>query len=366
MTSSGRRASRRRGRVAAGLVIAAGLAITGCSLVRQHLDASGSSPSPTATSSASPSPSGSATASPSPSSHPLAPLTGLGATSGSAAARPAVALDLTGPDPQGLTSADLVFQMASSPARYIAVYQSRLPAAAGPITTTQPADRGILAVLHPLVGYDGAALPYFITLLDNTKAKATVTDAGYAHYPSAYTVTPQGMTASPRAILQAVSGGTAPPPLFRYRAAASGVRTLASTGVWRPSSVRVTIPGEATQQWSFRAHDDRWTQTSGGPRVQVANLVVQRVSYKKIGVNRRHGITVQKPRVTGSGGAEVFSASASGGSGGTAASGTWSKPNGASVTNYFDSSKHLMALQAGPTWVVLAPPGTQVSSSRQQ
>jgi Protein of unknown function (DUF3048) N-terminal domain/Protein of unknown function (DUF3048) C-terminal domain len=364
MTSSGRRPPRRRGGVAAGLAIAAGLTVAGCSLVGRHPDASGSSSSPAATSSTSASPSGSATASSSPSSHPLAPLTGLWATSASAAARAAVAVDVAGTDPQGLTSADVVFEMANSPARYIAVYQSRLPAAAGPITTTQPADRNVLAVLHPLIGYNGAALPYFITLLDNTKTKAQVTDASYAHYPSAYTVTPQGMTASPQAILKAVSGTTAPPSLFRYRGAASGARTLASTGVWRPSSVRVTMPGEATQEWSFSEHTDRWSLTSGGPEVHVANLVVQRVSYKEIGVNRRHGITLPKPQVTGSGGVEVFSGSASGGSGGTAASGTWSKPNGASVTNYVDSSEHLMAFQSGPTWVILAPPGTQVSSSR--
>jgi hypothetical protein len=251
--------------------------------------------------------------------------------------------------------------MATSPVRYIVVYQSRLGTTTGPITTTQPADREVLSVLHPLFGYNGAALPYFITLLDNGKTK--VTDAGYAHYPSAYTVASQGVTASPQAILNAVSGDTAPPPLFRYRGAATGASTLASTGVWRPGTVQVTIPGEGTQEWSFSAHADRWTLTSGGPKVQVANLVLQRVSYKQIGVNRRRGITLPNANVTGSGGAEVFSGSASGGSGGTAASGTWSKPHTGSVTNYVDSSGSLMAFQPGPTWVILAPPGTQVSTS---
>lgn len=253
--------------------------------------------------------------------------------------------------------------MATSPVRYIAVYQSRLATAAGPITTTQPADREVLSVLHPLISYDGAALPYFIKLLD--KAKTKVTDASYAHDPSSYRVTPQGMTASPQAILHAVSGDTAPPQLFEYRGAASGASTLASAGVSRPSSVRVTIPAERTRKWSFSAHADRWTLTSGGPKVRVANLVVQRVSYKQITVNRRQAITVSNARVTGSGGAEVFSGSASGGGGGTAASGTWSKPHAASVTNYFDSGGSPMAFQPGPTWVILAPPGTQVSTSRQ-
>ena len=129
-------------------------------------------------------------------------------------------------------------------------------------------------------------------------------------------------------------------------------------------SVQVTIPGESPQEWSFSAHSDRWTLTSGGPAVQVANLVVQKVSYKQISINARHGIVTPNPLVTGSGDTEVFSGSASGSSSGTAASGTWSKPHTSSLTNYFDSSGTQMAFQSGPTWIILAPPGTQVSTSK--
>jgi Protein of unknown function (DUF3048) C-terminal domain len=338
-------------RIAAGLAAAGGLVVAGCA---QDPLTSGSSPSATSSPSAS--------ASASTSSHATAPLTGLWAASASAAAKPAVALALAGPDPQGLTSADVVFEAATSPVHYIAVYQSKLNATAGPVTTTQPADRQILAVLHPLIGYDGAALPYFLKLLDNGNSK--ITDAGYSRYPSAYTATSTGVSTSPQALVNAVSGSTAPPPLFPYRSAASGVRTLASTGVFRPTSVGVSMPGQTTQSWTFSTHTDRWTLTSGGPQVTVANLVVQRVPYKDIGVNRKHGIVLPNAEVTGSGGVEVFSGSSSGDSGGTAASGTWSKPHTSSLTNYFDSSGHQMAFQTGPTWVIFAPPGTQISTSK--
>jgi Protein of unknown function (DUF3048) C-terminal domain/Protein of unknown function (DUF3048) N-terminal domain len=348
--------SRRGGLVAAGVAIAAGLAVAGCSHGGQDPGASGGSSSPAATSSASPS--ASATSSP---ARTPAPLTGLSAASTADAARPAVALVLAGPDPQGLTSADVVFEMPVSTERYIGVYQSSVSATAGPVTETQPSDRSILAVLHPLLGYDGAALPYFLKPLDSTNSK--VTDAGYARYPSAYTAAADGVTTSPRSIMKAVSGDTAPPQLFRYRDATDGISTLAANGVWRPKTVRVTIPGEATQDWSFSSSTDRWTQTSGGPKVQVANLVVQKVPYKQISVNRRHGISLPNAEVTGTGGAEVISGTAGGGSGGTAATGTWSKPHAGSVTNYLDSSGSLMAFQPGPTWVILAPPGTQVSTT---
>jgi Protein of unknown function (DUF3048) C-terminal domain len=292
-------------------------------------------------------------------SRPLAPLTGLPAASAVAAGRPAVALDLAGPDPSGLTSADVIFQEFSSPVRYVAVFQSK-QATAGPVTGTQPADRQALSVLHPLIGYDGAAAPFFITSLDKSKL---VKDAGYGGHPSLYTTGTQGLIASTKAITNAVTGHAAPPPLFRYRGASSGADTLAATGVSRPTSARVTIPGYGTEYWAFSPRHNSWELTSGGPRVRVANVVVQTVSYKSISINRRAGLSAQVAQVIGSGRTKVLSGSATGGSGGTAASGTWSKPRINDVTIYLETSGSPMAFQPGSTWIILAPPGTQVSTS---
>jgi hypothetical protein len=133
--------------------------------------------------------------------------------------------------------------------------------------------------------------------------------------------------------------------------------------VSRRISVRLTIPGYGTEAWAFDAHTDRWVLDSGGPRVAVANLVVQTVSYKQVFESRRQGVMVASARVTGSGRATVFSGTAGGGSGGTAASGTWSKPSMKDVTNYLGANGLPMAFVPGPTWVVLAPAGTQVTAS---
>lgn len=308
-------------------------------------------------SSPSPSPSSSTSASAVSSSHPLAPLTGLPAASTADAAKPAVALMVSGSSPQGLSSADVVYEEISSPVRYIAVYQSSQSATVGPITSTNPTDREALAVMHPLVGYDGSAAAFFVRLLDSTK----VVDAGYTTHTSLYTSSAAGVTATPQAISGAARD-TAPPGIFQYRGSETGSSTLASTGVTRPSSVTLTIPGLGTQDWSFDSSTDRWGLRSGGPSVQVANLVVQDVSYKTVNVNPRHGIVVPAASVAGTGRAQVFSGSITGGSGGTAASGTWSKPHTTSLTNYFDSSGSPMAFLPGPTWVVFAPPGTRVST----
>ena len=284
-----------------------------------------------------------------------APLTGLPVRSAADAARPAVALVVSGVTPRGLTAADVVFEEMTTPVRYIAVFQSRQASAVGPITSTQPTDREALAVLHPLVGYQGAAAPFFIKLLDKSK----VHDAGFAHFPGAYKATSAGLTASTSALARAVHGDAAPPPLFSYRGLGAGAAAGTSASALR--SVGVSIPGHGTQDWAFDSRADRWVLTSGGPRVEVANLVIQTVSYKQVGVGRRTGLTVSSAQVIGAGRAEVLS---SGAGRGYAAMGTWSKPRSGDVTNYFGPGGSLVEFQPGPTWVILAPRGTQVSSSR--
>jgi hypothetical protein len=345
------RTSPRVSRAAAVLAIAAGLAITGCGQAPPDpvSGAASSAPAP-----ASPGASSPASVS---SDQPVAPLTGLPVASAADAARPAVALAVGGAHPQGLSSADVVFEEISSPVRYIAVYQSSEAGTVSPIAATDTTDRRVLAVLHPLLGYDGA-VPYVVTMLGKTK----IIDAGYSRYPSLYTSRGSSVTTTPETISHGVAGGTAPPPIFAYRAAGPAGGTLATTGVVTRTSVSVRIPGLGTQDWTFDQHANRWAMTSGGPGGQAANLVIQTVPYKSVRANAKLGTASQEAQVIGSGRAEVFSG---GRGGGTGASGTWSKPHSGLVTNYFDSSGSLMAFDPGPTWVILAPPGTRVSTSGQ-
>jgi len=272
------------------------------------------------------------------------------------AARPAVALDISGGKPHGLTSADVVLEEFASPVRYIAIYQSRQASNVGPIAPTQPTDRAALAVLHPLVGYHGAASNYFIKLLDKTK----ITDVSFSRAAALYATTATGLTTSTRAILRRAAGDAAPQPLFYYRGVGD---TLASSGESRRSSVSVTVPGFPVQNWTFDQHADQWKLTHGGPAVTVANLVIQTVPYKQLNISPRHGVVVPSAEITGTGQAQVFSGGGRGGRGGTVAAGTWSKPRIKDLTNYFDSHGSPMAFQPGPTWIILAPPGTRVRTA---
>jgi hypothetical protein len=287
------------------------------------------------------------------------PLTGLPAPSAADAAKPAVALLVSGTDPTGLGQADVVYEEATNPVRYIAVYQSTAASNVGPITSTEPEDRNLLPQLHPVVGYNGAVTPYMITLLDKTK----ITDASYGKDPSLYSNGSAGLTTSTQAIASQGGKDTAPPPLFSYRGTGAAGNTLAGAGLSQPTSATVTIPGVGTEDWAFDSHTDRWTLTSGGPSVQAANVVIQTVSYSTDVLNTKTGKSVPVIGLTTSGRAEVLSGSVSGGSGGTAASGTWSRLHGKQITDYFDSAGAPMAFSAGPTWVILVPSGTQVSTA---
>jgi Protein of unknown function (DUF3048) N-terminal domain/Protein of unknown function (DUF3048) C-terminal domain len=282
----------------------------------------------------------------------VAPLTGLTVTAATAQ-RPAVAVAVAGSDPVGLGSADLVFEEITSPVRYLAVFQSDQPGQVGPVTSTRPEDGPTLSVLHPLTSYDGGTSS-FISVLDATK----IIDDGYAEHASLYAAGSDGLTVSAAGLAAAGGSDGPPPPLFFYRTAGT---SLASAQGTYPTSVRVDIPGQPVQQWDFDAHADRWVETAGGPRVSVANLVVQIVAFKTVYLSRKYGETVPSAHVLGTGVATVFSGTAPGGSGGTAATGIWSKPGLAAVTNYLDAANQQMSFAPGPTWIILAPAGTRTS-----
>ncbi len=339
-----------------------------------------------------------AAGSPSPGHSPrtwMAPLTGLPASGARAAGRAAVAVPVSGSQPQGLGSADVVYEELTSPPRYVAVFQSRADGSVGPVGQTRPMDGQALSVLQPLIAYDGGT-PSFIRVLD----ASGVVDVGYASHPSLYAPAAQGPTVSTGQVRQAAARGTAPPQLFTYQGSAVGdAPGFASTGARRAATLRITAPGQATQVWTFEARTHSWRQTAGGPPERVANVVVQDVPYKTVYLSRKYGLTTTSARVIGSGSALIASGTgAAAGSSGTAASGqpasgqpasgqpasgqrasgqrasgqpasgtavwgTWSKPGLHDVTAFLDAKNTPIGFQPGTTWVILAPPGTRAAIS---
>ena len=332
-----------------GLAVAAGLALAACAAGAPDVGPPGGGSAPAAGPTAS---AGARTTA----AGPAAPLTDLAAASAADAQRRAVALVLSGSDPHGLTSADVVYQEFAAPVRYIAVFQSKEATGVGPLTSTQPTDGQALSVLRALFGYDGST-PVFTKELDHTQ----VTNLGKSTHPSLYSTAGPGVSASTRTVQRAVRGSGAPPQIFYFRGEGPQSSVLATTHLSRPSAAKVTIPGYGTESWAYDSKTGLWALTGGGPKVGVANVVVQMVPYRQAVVSHRAGTTVPSAHVIGKGTVEVLSGSAGGS--GTAAPGTWSKPHLNQLTNYIDNSGFPMAFQPGPTWVIFAPKGTKVSTS---
>jgi Protein of unknown function (DUF3048) C-terminal domain/Protein of unknown function (DUF3048) N-terminal domain len=330
-----------------GLAAAAGLAVAACAASAPNLVGAGPVP-------AGPVASHAAGAAGKP--RTPAPLTDLAAASAAGAQRRAVALVLSGPDPRGLTSADVVYQEFAAPVRYIAVFQSKEATGVGPLASTQPTDGQALSVLRPLFGYDGST-PVFTKELHHTH----VTDVGFSTHRSLYARAAGGVTASTRAIRRAVRGSEAPPEIFYYRGQGTGTNVLATDHLSRPAAAKVIVPAYGTESWAYDSRTGLWALTAGGPRVRVANVVVQMVPYKQAVVSHRAGTTVPSARLIGTGTVQVLSGSAGGS--GTAAPGTWSKPHLNQLTDYTDGNGYPMAFQPGPTWVIFAPKGTRFSTS---
>jgi Protein of unknown function (DUF3048) N-terminal domain/Protein of unknown function (DUF3048) C-terminal domain len=291
----------------------------------------------------------------------LAGLTGLRIPA-AAADRPAIALAIAGRHPRGLASADLVLEEITRPSvRYIAVFQSRQAAVVGPITSTRPTDGMALSVLHPLYGYDGGT-PGFLDVL----RLSNVHNIGYPRHASLYQVGHGQVTTSTAAIWKQAARqrtDTSPPSLFQYRGVDGVPAEPAAAGQRHAASVKIILPGAATQTWQFDSATNQWRLTSGGPRVEVSDLIVEQVRYKTVWLSHKDGITAPSARVVGTGRADVLTSDAgtrTATSAGLTVTGNWSKPGVNAVTNFLDSQDFPLSMQPGPAWIILAPAGTRV------
>ena len=325
-------------RRAAALTGAGGLLLLGVAACGGGSDAGKALPPPSPYgSSPSASPSASAPYGPS-------PLTGLPARSPQNAARPAFGVAVSGTDTSGLDDADVVYEEESDPVRYLAVYQSRDSDRIGPLGQARSTDPQVLGMLHGAVGY-ASIRP---GPLSQFKAMGAV-DAGLPGHAKAYHSSGGNTYTSTKAMYAALAKlkdkPSSAPTLFSY---ATAGKSLASGKVKKAGSLTVTVPGRGTQRWTYAGGD--WKRTSGGPRVTVANVIVQHTEYKQTNI-AHGGVTAPKAKVFGKGACQVVS-------GAHAATGRWNRQAADSLMLYVDVASFPFRLTPGRTWVVLAPPGT--------
>lgn len=275
---------------------------------------------------------------------PVAPLTGLPVTA-AVAAHPAVAVRLPVSGGVGLEQADLVYEEWETAAlpRALAVFQSRDVAQIGPVGQIRPADPFLLPSLRPLYANAGGA--------SGTETQLEAAKVTQVTSSAAFTFGAAGRTTSTAAVLAAAPAGSKPPLAVLPVAAAGDAFSTSHLGKAR--TVTVTAPGSAAETWTYSATSKRWSR-AGSPGVSVANLILQTVPYKEVRL-RQPDRTAQSARVLGRGACTAVS-------GGAVTPCSWYKRSATAVTGYVDAASVPLRFAAGPTWILLLPPGSKIAT----
>jgi hypothetical protein len=273
-----------------------------------------------------------------------APLTGLPVPPATAR-RPLLAVAVgSDPAPRGLDRADLVVEELSTPARYVAMFQSRDATQIGPVVPARPVDAQLLGFGRPVLAYDGGPRGVL-----NQLQRAGVVDLSRSSHADAYQSGADGIYTSTTSLL--AEAGTVGPAVPQLTYASSG-EPFATKGATAARSVTVTPAGSAAQQWTYVPSGRVW-QLGGSP-VRVANVIFQEVEYHQIELQKGQGNLVPSAKALGSGKATVLSGSA-------VVQGQWIRKGAKQPTNYLDAASVPLRLAAGSTWIVLVPAGTPVS-----
>jgi hypothetical protein len=258
----------------------------------------------------------------------------------------------------GLNAADMVWEQVveGGITRYVAVYQSTVPAEIGPVRSVRPMDPAIAAPLRGLLAFSGGQQPY-VDAVAAAGLQVLSMDAGADGFYRVRTRrAPHNVYATPQTLLgQADAAHTAsPPPQFAI--AGPGEQPTASTPT---AVVHLTMSGVSHPNWTWSAADGAWLRTEGptpaveadGTQLRATNVVVLAVDVVNTAARDPAGNPVPETQLIGSGAALVAVP------GGTLAA-TWSKPALGDPVVLTGPDGAPVRLAAGTTWVELMPTRT--------
>ena len=331
-------------RVWGGVVVAALLAVAGCSQAVEDTDVSPAAPVDE-------------------SSEPtiLAPLTGL-PVSGAELDNPALAAKIDNHPaarPQvALDEADIVFEelVEGGLTRYVAIWHSQIPSEIGPVRSIRPMDPLIVSPFGGIMAYSGGQDRFKVAMKAAPVLNAVHGENPMADffYRSSDKVAPHNVIVRASDLVDSVSELDPPSQQFEY----------AGT----PSDATAVLTGEqvgsfVTRFSSFQAPEWTWSRTDGaflrsqtngaadialsGDRLRASNVVVLFVEIQVI-----RDIPTTLLVASGQG----FVAS-----GGSIVSVEWEKESAESVISLRDANGRPILLAPGNTWIELVPaPGSGV------
>jgi hypothetical protein len=318
----------------------------------------------TTTTSTSATPSPTPTPTPTPTPAPvLWPLTGV--VSSGPVDRPALAVKIENSidaRPQtGLNAADMVWEQVveGGITRYVAVFQSTVPAQIGPVRSVRPMDPAIAAPLHGLLAYSGGQ-QLFLNMVAQSGVQALSMDAGVpGFFRAGSRPAPHNVYANPQQLIDQADAAhkAAPPAQFAF--APPGQQPSTAVAGTLANVLSLTLSGIGHPQWTWSPADGKFLRSEGSTpavtadagRIAATNVVVLRVNLVMLDAFDAAGNRVPETVLTGSGEAVVASA-------GKAIPATWSKGAVGDVMSLVDSAGQPVRLAPGNTWIELVPNGT--------
>lgn len=294
-----------------------------------------------------------------------APLTGIKYLEGSAEAkgllRASVACKIDNSEaarPQlALNRTDIVFDemVEGGLTRLVAIWQSDLPDAVGPVRSIRPMDPDIISPFGGIVCYSGGQA-VFTNMMRNTKVfnASETTEQGKGTFSRS-----KDREAPHNVIVNVLKLSTdhpelpAPAAQFNYSADLA-TATAASTGaevkdfsVYFPSALAQWAPNSDKSAW-LRTQDKKpHTDAVDGSQLKAVNVVVMQVEVDHSYLDHKYG-NVPKDVVIGNGKAYIFTA-------GKMVEATWSKPSRDTSISLALADGTPVTLAPGNTWVELQP-----------
>jgi hypothetical protein len=292
------------------------------------------------------------TPTPTPDPVELAPLTGREVEPGSLA-RPSIAAKIDNHPaarPQvGLNSTDIVFEelVEGGLTRYVAVWQSNVPAEIGPVRSIRPMDPDIVSPFGGIIAYSGGQ-QHFVDMMRGTgvfNAIHGAADTAQTFYRTSSKSAPHNVIVKAPEVIGQHGDLAAPPEQFSYSTGVADSTAVRQGGALNGIALRFGSSSSPSWTWS----GERWQRAQAGvPDLDEQGAQLQADNVVTVQVPITMGFGVPKTELIGSGRAWVAS-------GGRMLEGTWSKESQTAPIRVVDAAGEVVRLAPGNTWVELLP-----------
>ena len=241
--------------------------------------------------------------------------------------------------------------------RFVAVYQSQVPAEVGPIRSVRPMDPAIAAPLHGLIAFSGGQ-PQFVQDLKNAGLQIISMDAGADGFYRKKGVgpAPHNVYGTPQTFWDQADAEHAAAPASQFVMAKAPEKASAAVAGGPSTTVAVRLSGYSRPTWTWDAATGTWLRAEGtapamlrsGAQIAATNVVTLKVRVVNSGTTDPAGNPVPETVLEGTGDATVSS-------GGKTVTGTWTKTGTDAVLTLATADGAVLTLAPGITWVELVP-----------